>query len=250
MEKTHDPYHISLFRPTTPQARYNRNMVLTLVSIWFVAVFGFQILLRVIQKPVPETPLIEFLAASDALSGTNPGNEELAVMTKAGLSVFGKNTLSPAEEAVIRDGITWSFLNRVPATERPEVEDQIRQFLQQAASVNDIADPEYLRQKEALSRTCSRYLSFDPRDIRQRLLPLAFSDRISAGSSFETGGEFAAILEKFMVHNQSFLTDMKFLGFPFHYFYTAVFLLILFVGLCWIYCVRTDTMNKKLQISE
>ncbi|RKX20065.1 MAG: hypothetical protein DRP35_06675 [Candidatus Zixiibacteriota bacterium] len=43
---------------------------------------------------------------------------------------------------------------------------------------------------------------------------------------------------------------MRFLGFPFHYFYTAVFLLVLFVGLCWIFCFQTDRIYKKLGIEE
>ena len=54
----------------------------------------------------------------------------------------------------------------------------------------------------------------------------------------------------YLIHNRSVLTDTKFLGFPFHYFYTAVFLLILFVGLCWLYCIRTDMFHKKYGIED
>ena len=53
MEKPSEGYHISFFKPTTERARANRNMVLWLVTVWFVAIFGFQILLKILEKPVP-----------------------------------------------------------------------------------------------------------------------------------------------------------------------------------------------------
>ena len=54
----------------------------------------------------------------------------------------------------------------------------------------------------------------------------------------------------YMTHNRSVLTDTTFLGFPFHYLYTAVFLLILFIGLCWVYCYKVDKYNENLGIVE
>ena len=60
MEKNTNEYHISFFKPTTPQAKANRNLTLLLVLIWAVAVFGFHIVLRLIEKPVPEPILAEF----------------------------------------------------------------------------------------------------------------------------------------------------------------------------------------------
>ena len=70
--------------------------------------------------------------------------------------------------------------------------------------------------------------------------------------SFDTESRdvVAEAMGLYLIHNRSVLTDLKFLGFPFHYFYTAVFLLILFVGLCWLYCVRTDLFNKKYGIED
>ena len=59
MEEQKD-YRISFFKPTTPFSKTNRNLVITLVLIWAIAVFGFQILLRVMEKPTPEKTLITF----------------------------------------------------------------------------------------------------------------------------------------------------------------------------------------------
>lgn len=46
MDDSSNDYRISFFKPTTPQARTNRNMVVWLVLIWFIAIFGFQTMLR------------------------------------------------------------------------------------------------------------------------------------------------------------------------------------------------------------
>ena len=58
MDHSSKNYHISFFKPTTPQAIANRNMVIWLVLIWFIAIFGFQILLRVLERPTPEPSYI------------------------------------------------------------------------------------------------------------------------------------------------------------------------------------------------
>jgi hypothetical protein len=60
MDNSSDDYHISFFKPTTPQAVANRNMVVWLVVIWFFAIFGFQILLKVVEKPTPEQSYLTF----------------------------------------------------------------------------------------------------------------------------------------------------------------------------------------------
>ena len=57
-------------------------------------------------------------------------------------------------------------------------------------------------------------------------------------------------MEKYLIHNRSFLTDSSFLGFPLHYFYTAQFLLILFIVLCLIYAKAVDKKNTRLGIEE
>jgi putative solute:sodium symporter small subunit len=56
------------------------------------------------------------------------------------------------------------------------------------------------------------------------------------------------IMDLYLVHNRSVLTDTRFLGFPFHYWYSAQFLLILFVGLCWLFCYMTDVSNRRFSL--
>ena len=72
------------------------------------------------------------------------------------------------------------------------------------------------------------------------------SDQLSA----EVKGALPGIMELYLVHNQNALTDFNFLGFPFHYWYTAQFLLILFVVLCLVYALIIDRTSKKFNFVE
>ncbi len=55
-----DNYNFSLFKPRNLHGKKNRNVILTMLVIWAVAVFGFQFLLRGIEKPTPEKTLARF----------------------------------------------------------------------------------------------------------------------------------------------------------------------------------------------
>ena len=58
--KSTDQYNFSLFSPRNLHGKKNRNVILTMLLIWAVAVFGFQFLLRGMQKPTPEKTLALF----------------------------------------------------------------------------------------------------------------------------------------------------------------------------------------------
>ena len=83
--------------------------------------------------------------------------------------------------------------------------------------------------------------SFDPllASVLKSSLVAVTSDSISESDK----SALPTIMELYLVHNRSTLTDTRFLGFPFHYWYTSQFLLILFVSLCWIFCYMTDASN-------
>ena len=68
--------------------------------------------------------------------------------------------------------------------------------------------------------------------------------------SSEEKEKLPQIMNKYLIHNRSVLTDTTFIGFPFHYFYTAVFLLILFVGLCYIYAKKVESLNLQFGIED
>ena len=241
MEAQKQDYHISFFKPTTPQAKANRNMVLWLVLVWVVAIFGFQILLKVLEKPTPETAYTEYKAVWEDVKNETASQEQLSSFAKSTLSVLGKVFITADEKAVLENALSWSFYQ----ISDPGVQEEITEFQAYEKSIEDIQDKDYVATKLKLESNLSPVLALEKSDVRRKFLPLSLDAKGMNEFTQENKDALPAIMDKYLIHNQSALTDIVFLGFPFHYFYTAVFLLVLFVFLCWIYSVRTDALNKQ-----
>jgi len=250
MEKSSDDYHISFFKPTTPQALANRNLILWLASIWFVSIFGFQFLLRAIEKPTPEPAYISFQKGWKNVENGSASVSELQEFGQASLSVLGKISISTDDRVALDNALSWSIYQLTTDSLRAGMLAKVQDFEKTKADLTDISDAGYIAAKKSLSAEMSPMLNLSALDVRSKILPLELTsanmDNLAAGTKTSLPG----IMEKYLIHNQSFLTDMKFLGFPFHYFYTSIFLLILFVGLCLLYCIRIDSLNAKLNIVD
>ena len=250
MENLSDGYHISFFKPTTATARYNRNIVVLLTSIWFVSIFGFQILLKVIEKPTPEAGFISFENAWRNIQSGTKDEQDLKDLASSALSVLGKIDITPEAKSALDNLFNWSVFQLHPETIRPQLMKDIQQFKEVESRILTIKDEEYVKLKNILSNNIGSVLGLKSDDVRRSLIPFELALHGNDVLTETTVGDLPGVMKKYMIHNQSFLTDFKFLGFPFHYFYTAIFLLTLFVGLCWIYCIKTDAMNKKLNIAD
>ena len=250
MNNSSDEYHISFFKPTTPHATANRNLVVWFVIIWFFAIFGFQILLWAIEKPTPEPAYVTFQKVWPKMESSSASTTELQELGQVTLSVLGKLALSPDDKAALNNVLSWAVYTLTADSDKESLITTIKEFEKLKADITNISDPVYIESKMTLSGKLSPLLKLSTRDIRTKLLPLELTAENMTAISEQTAKTMPGIMKKYLVHNQSFLTDFKFLGFPFHYFYTAVFLLILFVGLCWLYCVKTDSLNKKLGIVD
>jgi putative solute:sodium symporter small subunit len=250
MKENPEDYHISFFKPTTNQARFNKGLVLWLVSIWFIAIFGFHILLRIIEQPTPEPPLIAFNEVWEDVSNGTATAEQTQKVGQASLYVLSKIAITPEERTLLSQTMSWSLIQQFPDTVQTNVKEKFAKFESLKESIADINDPEYLESKQKLSKKLSPKLGLTELDARIPILPIELTGNIPANMPQAVADELPAILEKYMIHNRSVLTDTKFLGFPFHYFYSAVFLLILFIGLCWLYCIRIDHRNLKLGIED
>ncbi len=250
MENSPNGYHISFFKPTTPRAKHNRNMVVWLVSIWFIAIFGFHIVLRIIEKPTPEPVYYSFETAWNNIQNETAETEDLSELGRSALSVLGKMYVTEEDRAVLSRVFSWSVFRLYPENQKDQLISEINAFQKKKEEITNISDTEYIQMKVALSKNLAAVLDLASNDVRKKIIPFEISAEGSGQLSEKAKGQLSSIMGKYLIHNQSVLTDFKFLGFPFHYFYTAVFLLILFVGLCWIYCIRTDAMNKKLEIAE
>lgn len=241
-------YHISFFKPTTDRAKSNRSMVLWLVSIWAVAVFGFHFLLRAIEKPTPEPELVAFNQVWDQVRAEEASASELATFAQAALHVTGKVFIGATDRAALDNGISWALMQMADSAQKVALNEAVINF----EKVKDaaIADADYLAAKKKLTGIAQTILGLAPNSVLATILPLELHAAFFETFTPENQAVVEKCMSKYLIHNRSVLTDTRFLGFPFHYFYSAVFLLILFVGLCYAYCIYIDRYNKKVGIEE
>lgn len=247
-EKT--DYHISFFKPTTERASINRNMVILLVSIWAVAIFGFHFLLRIIEKPTPEPVLIEFQSVWDNVKTDQANNDELRIFANSVLQVAGKVFIAPEHREALDNGLSWAVYSLADSAQKVAILDAMQRFEHIASEIESLTDQNYLETKNELAALASNVLHISPEKAIHDILPLELRASAIGPISDKNKSIIESCIPLYTIHNQSVLTDFTFLGFPFHYFYTAVFLLVLFIGICWYYCIKTDQLNKRLNINE
>lgn len=250
MESNPNDYHISFFKPTTDSARRNRNMVVQLVLIWVVAIFGFQILLKVLEKPTPEPALDVYRSVWPEIQAGSSDAGLLKKASQSALSVLGKVAIDPGDRAALDNLISWAAYRIADEEQRPLLMKKLEAFESIASTTDDPTERDYVEAKNELIPLLQEIYGLSPSDVRAKIAAVEIkSDMMQAFT-----GENSILVENamnfYLTHNRSVLTDARFLGFPFHYFYTAVFLLILFVGLCWLYCVRTDMFNRKYGVND
>lgn len=212
-------YDINFFRPTSGIARDSNRIITLFVIIWFVAVFGFQFLLIATNKMTPEDTLHRFNEVWPNAQSAEATPAELQELSKTLLMVLGKNiALAEGEKAVLKDAFSLTVARLLPG---------------QAVQPASVASA----------------LSLDKEEfgvIMTELLPHSLVQPTAASIS----PDLPAVMEKYCTHPRGPLTDFKFLGFPFHYWYTAQLLLIIFVLLCLAYALRIEKLYRKHDFVE
>ena len=119
---------------------------------------------------------------------------------------------------------------------------QISALKSYKAQIAQATDQEYLDIKMKVGETykiltdiTSPYSGFNYGSLEAAIIVASLVDKYPESFDDNSYARLPDIMKLYLTHNQSVLTDTKFLGFPFHYFYTAVFLLILFI--CTLYCL-------------
>jgi putative solute:sodium symporter small subunit len=250
MAPDQNQYHFSFFKPTTQSARRNRNMIIQFVLIWAIAIFGFQTLLKVLGKPTPEPDYLLFQTSWESVQAGNPSKIDLQNTARTALSVLGKGFIQPRHRDALDNAVSWLAYEIADSAQKESLIEAVTSFEAASASTTDITDPVYVAQKNELIPILAELFDLEPADVRGKIAPVEVKSSGMGTIQSENRELLVEAMGLYMLHNRSVLTDTKFLGFPFHYFYTAVFLLILFVGLCWLYCVRTDMFNKRYGIEE
>lgn len=251
MEEKIESYDFSFFKPTTRLAKFNRNITLSLVSVWAIGIFGFHILLKIVEKPTPEDSYIAYESVWNKISNGTASPADEKVFISSALSVLGKLSVNDNDKVALENVMSQFVIKLVPDSLKINFSEKINAFTAvKNDSLTRLSDKDYIETKNLLADFASGFLGIKSYSVHAKLLPFILSNSSIRAFNEEDISKVPAIMAKYLIHNQSFLTDFKLLGFPFHYFYTAVFLLILFVGLCWLYCYRTDKTLIKLNVTE
>jgi putative solute:sodium symporter small subunit len=236
LKTSNNDYNFSLFKPVSPYGRKNRNLIITLVIIWFVAVFGFQLLLLLFEKPTPEKTLITFESVWENVKTGKATEQEKKDFVNSLVAVAGKSSVSDPEKVILSQ--------------------QIKELVSIREKLGKASDAEYtrlqsdlIRIKATINSIANEKTGIDPSNNKEAILPYSLNAENKELSADDVES-LPKIMKLYLTHNQSFLTDTKILGFPFHYFYTAEFLLILFVGMCLFYSIRITQLQKKFSIKE
>jgi putative solute:sodium symporter small subunit len=256
LETSNNDYNFNLFQPVSPYGRKNRNLIIILVTVWFVAIFGFQILLLLFQKPTPEKTLISFESVWEKVKTGVANDQEKKDYVNSLVAVTGKSSVKPANKIILVNALTRAVFEMVSDSEKVLLSGHIKELAEIRGKLAVATEAEYLllksdlmRIKAAINSIANEKTGIDPTNNKEAILPYS----LNAENKELTSDEIEAlpqIMKLYLTHNQSFLTDTKIFGFPFHYFYTAEFLLILFVGICLFYSIRTTQLQKKFSIKE
>ncbi|MEN8193699.1 MAG: sodium/substrate symporter small subunit [Bacteroidota bacterium] len=230
----HEQYEVNFFKPLSDHAKANKKLISTLAIIWAVAVFGFHFLLIFITTPTPEQTLSDFNSVwPQVAEDTSATIEMKQVFAKSLLMVLGKNiAVKENHKTVLKESLSWTVFSMQADSVKPLYQSEPNDEVINSAAVSIGLKSE----------------GFDK--IMKDLLPTSLIKVEKTSISNESKKALPEIMELYLIHNQSFLTDFKFLGFPFHYWYTAQFLLILFVLLCLYYAFAIEKMNKKYEFVE
>jgi putative solute:sodium symporter small subunit len=231
---TEKQYEVNFFKPLSDHARANKRLILSLAIIWAVGVFGFQFLLILLNKPTPEKNYPIFQSSwSQVVQNEAAANEVKQDLANVLLAVLGKNiALKDEHRDVLKNVLSWTVYSMQSESDKS--------FF--------IKEPSETSIEMAASSIGLGTTGFDK--IKRDLLPSSLV-RVKQDQICENcRTALPEIMKLYLVHNQSFLTDFKFLGFPFHYWYTAQFLLIMFVLLCIFYAKTIDHFNLKHNFIE
>lgn len=276
MNNPDNHYDFSIFRPVNEFSRRNRNIIFSILTIWVIAIFGFHLLLLILEKPTPEKALVTYESVSkEVLSGLADPVQQKAFAGSL-LMTLGK-TILPEDRQYLDMVLTQTIFNLLQdSTDKSNLLAMLTPLAEKRASLaalNESWEKKSIRFNEykqgtftlneditRLKKELGDYLLkvsdriLPPSDeflyVMQIWLPHELKYKAITEPQKPDKEKLDKIMRHYLTHNQSFLTDFRFLGFPFHYFYTAVFLLVLFVGLCVIYAYRIEHLHRKFQIED
>ncbi len=255
--ETSDQYNFSIFRPRNLHGRKNRNVIFTMLLIWALAVFGFQFLLKGIQKPVPEKTLEIFESVWPKAIANDLTSSEFKSLLNSLVLVKGKNMIKPEDQELLSDAISCAVFSSMPDTLRSVLLSGVSEIKSMKTQLITAGGNDYLELSERIKaryglimEQAEPWSGFREGSLEAPIFAASLNDTYPASLSDAAFTVLPGVMKFYLTHYQSVLTDTKFLGFPFHYFYTAVFLLVLFIVLCIVYNVLVEWRLKKEGVVE
>lgn len=221
-------YNVNFFKPSTPFLKENIRAIVIGLTIWGVAVYGFQILLRIMETPTPEASYVSYQQVAANIAQGSATTEELVVAANTYLHLLGKSGATLQNET-LRNVFTSTLYSLLPDAEKKTLLSVAGQLAtDKSANVDFINTAMGITDNPAM----------------MAVVPYALTT-ISPDQMAVTDNALTPLMDKYFIHNQSVLTDTIVFGFPFHYLYTALFLLVLFCLICLVYCQVVDRLMKK-----
>ncbi len=258
----HDYNEVSFFRPHSPHSKDNAKMITFFVILWAVAVFGFQIALQLTNKPTPEPSHGVWSEVWPKIKDGTATEADRVRFADALLMVLGKNVaLKAPHKDALRKALSHTAVSLAGAdlvNEYAALNVSIREAKFSKTPVPDEVFAELNAKFPQLHAKLVPALRLaeagkDPvswNKLKADLLPSAIVAVTGAALPDDVVSALPGIMDLYLVHNSGPLTQARFLGFPFHYWYTAQFLLILFVLICIIYAKMLERINRKYEFVD
>jgi len=222
-------YDINFFTPHTPFLKDATRLIWIGMVIWFVVTYGFQFLLKAIETPTPEKGYLVYEKVYPKLTQGTATHEELVQMGGVYLGLIGKS-VALQKNAALKNAFTSTINAILPENEKEQLV---------AAAADKKADISFI----------ATALGVSSNEALKAAIPYALAP-VDASANAMISPEIPKLMDKFLIHNQSVLTDTITLGFPFHYLFTALITLTTFVLICLVYCRAIDKVMKKYDLEQ
>ncbi len=226
-------YEVNFFKPSTPFLKENIRAIIIGLTIWFLATYGFQTLLKIMETPTPEATYVAYQQIAPKLADGSATAEEKVAAANTYLALLGKSGALLKNDA-LKTAFTSTVYDLLPG----DAKETLLAAATKAASDSKV-DVGFI----------NTALGITENPAMMAVVPYALI-KVSPDKLAMTDEALKPVMDKFFIHNQSFLTDTIVFGFPFHYLYTALLLLTLFVLICLVYCFKIDGLMKKYEMEK
>jgi len=221
-------YDVNFFKPSTPFLKENIRLIVIGLVVWWVVTYGFQFLLKIMETPTPEASYVTYQQYAPKLADGSASAEDMKAAANFYLAVLGKSAALLKNEP-LKTAFTSTVYNSLSGGDQ-------QMLLDVAAQAVDDKTVDVGFINSALGITDNKAM--------MAVVPYGLT-AVTPDKLAMADPALKPVLDKYLIHNQSVLTDTIVLGFPFHYLFTALITLTIFVLICLVYCAAIDKLMKK-----